>query len=483
MKVCGKLVCARAALVLGCAAVVGCGQVGSNLSNVDAAVDVDNDGDGWTIGEGDCDDTNPNVHPGQVEFPYNYIDDNCDGYIDADFDGDRFTEEDGDCDDTDPSVYPFAPEGGAPGVHEPDGIDNDCDGIIDNHLPTYDDDGDGYTERQGDCNDHDRNMNPGAIDVPGNEIDEDCNGVADDEMIEPCDASGLAMDSTDPFDAAAAIGLCKRAYYDDGSEGFRATWGVLEARWILADGTDPSSTPNFHIGHGILSQFGPNVNVREGSRFLVLSSGAARTPTDPGYQDPSGYDKGYMSGTAWGYSPTSPNCPFPPTTGEPHDSIALELTIRVPTNARSATFDFNFFTWEYPVYICSTYNDYFAAMLDPMPPGQSDYNVSFDSGGNPISVNNALLQVCTPQTAGGINFTCPLGTDQLTGTGFEGHAATGWLQTTIAVDATSLGGEQVVKLLFGVWDSGDGVLDSSVVIDNWQWSADPANGSSTNPVD
>ena len=59
---------------------------------------------------------------------------------------------------------------------------------------------------------------------------------------------------------------------------------------------------------------------------------------------------------------------------------------------------------------------------------------------------------------------------------------TRWLQTTINLEpaATNNG---VITLLFGVWDSGDGVLDSTVVIDNWQWSAEPATGSVTTPVD
>src|SRR5258708_4876851 len=42
-----------------------------------------------------------------------------------------------------------------------------------------DHDGDGFSAQDGDCNDCDPNMNPGAYDVDKNGLDEDCSGVAD----------------------------------------------------------------------------------------------------------------------------------------------------------------------------------------------------------------------------------------------------------------------------------------------------------------
>jgi len=39
----------------------------------------DGDGDGYTACDGDCDDTNEDVHPGAVELPGNAVDENCDG--------------------------------------------------------------------------------------------------------------------------------------------------------------------------------------------------------------------------------------------------------------------------------------------------------------------------------------------------------------------------------------------------------------------
>ena len=110
--------------------------------------------------------------------------------------------------------------------------------------------------------------------------------------------------------------------------------------------------------------------------------------------------------------------------------------------------------------------------MAPAPKGASTGgNVAFDQSGNPISVNNALLQVCTPQSAGGKSFPCPLGPASLASSGFDGHAATGWLQTQVGIDPSLKG--KTITLLFAVWDSGDGCLDSTALVDNFTWSTQP----------
>ncbi|HWB21098.1 MAG TPA: thrombospondin type 3 repeat-containing protein [Phycisphaerales bacterium] len=43
---------------------------------------LDNDGDGFSPQQGDCDDTNPNVNPIHPEICGNLIDDDCDGLVD-----------------------------------------------------------------------------------------------------------------------------------------------------------------------------------------------------------------------------------------------------------------------------------------------------------------------------------------------------------------------------------------------------------------
>ena len=96
----------------------------------------DGDGDLWGICC-DCDDTDEEVHPLRSEVIYNGKDDDCDPstldsdcvYVD-DCDGDGIpgpAHGGDDCDDSNPRTHPGATE-------LCDGIDNDCDGSIDDGL-------------------------------------------------------------------------------------------------------------------------------------------------------------------------------------------------------------------------------------------------------------------------------------------------------------------------------------------------------------
>ncbi|MFH2008157.1 MAG: MopE-related protein [bacterium] len=145
-------------------------------NNCNGAVDEyepDADGDGFGPCAGDCDDTNPAVHPAAVEV-VDGVDNNCDGVIDADFDGDGFTEAGGDCDDNDPAVNPAAVE------HCYDGIDNDCNGFIDLDEPDLD--GDGAGPCSGDCAEGDPTIGPFEPEVPGDGIDNNCDNLVDEDI-------------------------------------------------------------------------------------------------------------------------------------------------------------------------------------------------------------------------------------------------------------------------------------------------------------
>lgn len=89
---------------------------------------TDDDGDGLSEDEGDCDDTDADISPEAEETPYDGIDNDCDEEtLDDDLDGDGFLAED-DCDDDDAGIYPGASE------DYTDGIDNDCDDTIDERF-------------------------------------------------------------------------------------------------------------------------------------------------------------------------------------------------------------------------------------------------------------------------------------------------------------------------------------------------------------
>ncbi|APR79980.1 Cell division protein FtsH [Minicystis rosea] len=337
------------------------------------------------------------------------------------------------------------------------------------YKDSTDHDGDGYSYAQGDCADCDPLVNPGAYDFPGNGIDEDCNGVPDD-AVTSCD-TGLALASSVAGDYAKAIDLCKTTTAT--ATGASKTWGVISSKLVQADG---ASTPN-SLGYGILSAYGPNNLPQKGAKMAAFSSGTARSPADANWYNPNGQGsstKGYLHGTSCSYPSGFPKnkTGCAKATGNALDSAGLLMSIRVPTNARSFTYRFDFFTSEYPEYICNQYNDSYVALLKttytPANPAANSLNISFDSNSNPVNVNMGLFSV----TSG------PL----LQGTGLDGTCknpdtnkneicggATGWLQTSAPV----VPGE-TIQIQFSIWDASDEKWDSTVLVDAWNWSGDSA---------
>ena len=111
--------------------------------------DPDNDGYGigdecTNVGE-DCDQTDPNVHPGATEI-CNNIDDNCAGGIDEGFD-----------------FFTYYRDADDDGYGTPDDFVESCD------TPT------GYVTNQLDCNDANANVYEGADEICDN-LDNDCDG-------------------------------------------------------------------------------------------------------------------------------------------------------------------------------------------------------------------------------------------------------------------------------------------------------------------
>jgi hypothetical protein len=298
-------------------------------------------------------------------------------------------------------------------------------------------------------------FDPSRFDVPGNGLDDDCNGKVDDE--DPVCDGALTLASSDALDAAKAMGLCKKV----GPSG--TAWGVIDAKYVLPDGT--ATTGASATSWGLLPSFGTNTP-RAGQRVLALSSGAARAADQPNYQAPGvGLAKGYGHALPAGFPRGMPACSGL-NLANAFDGIALEVRLRVPTNARSFSFAHQFFTSDYGDSVCQAFNDVYAVLLSPKPAASPDGNVVLDALGGALTTNStALVRACTPGTHNGLTFACPLSTASLVGTGFEGHASTGWLKTTVPV----AGGEEIT-LRFAIWDSGDGSLDSTALFDDFGFS-------------
>ncbi|MEQ1570221.1 MAG: MopE-related protein, partial [Myxococcota bacterium] len=162
-----------------------------NVARDEILIDVfdpdteDHDGDGWSVAQGDCDDADVDIHPQQLEA-CNGLDDDCNGQIDdKDLDVDNHVDQDcdayggglpiDDCDDQDATVYPEAAE-------QSDGLDNDCDGLVDDELSEFDNDGDCWctapacvgsvnplctTVAPGDCDDTNAALNQDDLDADG----------------------------------------------------------------------------------------------------------------------------------------------------------------------------------------------------------------------------------------------------------------------------------------------------------------------------
>jgi cytochrome c peroxidase len=207
--------------------------------------DFDGFEDAARCGGTDCDDTDSRIKPSANET-CNGVDDNCDGTVDedsaidaltwySDTDGDGYGDasswanscsaifghvaDDTDCDDTSAAVSPAASE-------LCDGVDNDCDGTIDEDdavdAPAWyeDADGDGYghsatatqacqqpggwSPHDTDCDDTSASIHPSAAETPYDSIDQDCDGQ------DLCDVDGdgdpaLVCSGTDCDDDASDV--------------------------------------------------------------------------------------------------------------------------------------------------------------------------------------------------------------------------------------------------------------------------------------
>ena len=147
---------------------------------------ADNDGDGYSPCQGDCDDNDRSTYPGAPQL--------CDGKNnncsdpswptvpanEADTDNDGYRICQGDCDDAHVSVHPGAPE-------ICDGLDNNCNGQVDEDAAGTDSDGDGVHNL---CDNCPFVANPTQTDSDGDHVGNACDNCINLANPNQADADG-----------------------------------------------------------------------------------------------------------------------------------------------------------------------------------------------------------------------------------------------------------------------------------------------------
>ena len=154
-----------------------------------------------------------------------------------------------------------------------------------------------------------------------------------------------------------------------------------------------------------------------------------------------------------------------------YDVAILRIDLNVPAGVNClSSFDFRYLSEEYPEYVNTTFNDAFIAELDPDDPWTTDSsdiiapdNFAFDPANSEISINAAGV---TSMTAG-----------FAVGTTYDGATPRLRAKTPITPGPHSL--------YLSIFDQGDDILDSAVVVDNLGFgnvanpSVDSASGATT----
>jgi hypothetical protein len=253
--------------------------------------------------------------------------------------------------------------------------------------------------------------------------------------------------------------------------------------WDVDGSVNLTGPAQLYVHEGNLGTYVPApFPPREGDKFVILSSGEAQDLTVPAL----------FASTSIGFAATPLPAPIQTNmvsitedcfdnpglvgTGDcsntiqeqwdqgngSYDYAEMRLTTTVPAGTFGFTYDFAMFSTEYPGYYQTQYNDMYIAWLESE---QWTGNVSFDDVGNPISLNAGFLDFKDAPNP----FDCPApcAAPELEGTAMEGHAGTRWLTTTAGVTP----GEDI-ELVMAVFDLSDSVLDTVILLDNFQWACE-----------
>ncbi len=272
----------------------------------------------------------------------------------------------------------------------------------------------------------------------------------------PCVADGTApMTASDAPRRSTANAYTPRASGAIGSAASNPS-DLLSAMNVELSAVTSASLSGHFTQSAIFPGLG-SVSPSRGSTFAWLSTGVAGAGT------PQTLDTA-AAGTQEGSNLSGPGC----GAGLSFDCVQLAFAFIVPNNLHSVKFDFRFLSAEYPEYVLSGYNDAFRVSLRS--PSHNFANVVFDHQGNPINIDSAFFgESCADLAGTGFD----LGTEEYCDAG-----ATGLLSTQAPVEP----GEEV-EVTFTLYDWGDAIYDTAVMIDNFELSPDEVDGPNTDPTD
>jgi len=356
----------------------------------------------------------------------------------------------GDCDDYEAATHAWADE-------LCNGIDDNCNGTIDEGC---DDDGDGWCDSDlevvglptvcpsggGDCMDYSALVSPAQLEIENNGLDDDCNGLIDNQLPKEAlaDCTNIPCVGHTLQTALCATDMC---------------FGPDTVKSISITSPTQSSVDDMWES---IAHFGDPQNElvpKGGNSVLAMSTGKVL-----------GTSKSSAMG---GVSLTDP---YPKFSHDVLDAVDITFTLQAPKGAVGFSVDTVFLSTEFADSVGSASSDKFYILLES--PIDSD----------PIVINHTPCMSSTwdfdlPQGDGefacfmSVNSTfgqpCSATVTNIDGTGFEcdSGSSTGWLRT-----AWTLENNEPFRVRFLLHDTGDDQNDSTVLIDNFQWTTSPQNG-------